>query len=105
MIGDEHVLAEISVEPVTSGDDHHAIVHESVQALRGPGVVVTVGAMSVAIEGLLADVLAAIARAHRHAEARAIRVVTSVRLESQRGGLHLQERRDELTGAHPLLRR
>jgi uncharacterized protein YqgV (UPF0045/DUF77 family) len=104
MMGDEHVLAEVSVEPAAAGEQHHEVVHEAIQALRAPGLVVTVGAMSTAVEGLLDDVLAAIARAHRYADARAERVITTVRIESKQGGLHLRDRETELAGKRALLR-
>jgi uncharacterized protein YqgV (UPF0045/DUF77 family) len=103
MIGDEHVLAEISVEPAASGDQHHELVNEAIKALRAPGLVVTVGAMSTTVEGLLEDVLAAIGRAHRLADTRSDRVITSVRIESRHGGLHLRDRESELAGAASLL--
>ena len=104
MLGDEHVLVEVSVEPTAAGERHHDVVQEAIHALRAPGLIVTVGAMSTAIEGPLDDVLAAIARAHAHAHGRSDRVITTVRLESKQGGLHLRNRESELSGPSSLLR-
>lgn len=104
MSGDEHVLAEISVEPATSGEEHNHVVRQAIQALSGLDLVVTVGAMSTTVEGPLDDVLAAVARAHRSADTRSNRVITTVRIESKHGGLHLRDRESELNQASGLLR-
>ena len=95
MIEDEHVLAEISVEPAALGEEHHDVVRQAIEALSAPGLVVTVNAMSTTVEGLIDDVLAAVARAHRRAGSHADRVITTVRLEGKRGGLHLRDRESQ----------
>lgn len=53
--------------------------------------------MSTTVEGVLEDVLAAVARAHHAAEAGATRVITTVRIESKPGGLELHRRQAETT--------
>lgn len=104
MSGDEHVLAEISVEPAAPGEEHNHVIRQAIQVLSGPELVVTVGAMSTTVEGPLDDVLAAVARAHRAADTRANRVITAVRIESRHGGLHLRDRESELRQARGLQR-
>ena len=56
MSGDEHVPAEISVEPAAAGEEHNHMIRQAIQALSGPDLVVTVGAMSTTVEGPLDDV-------------------------------------------------
>jgi uncharacterized protein YqgV (UPF0045/DUF77 family) len=93
----DHVLAEISVEPGGPTKRHEDLIHNAVNALRTPGIDVTVGAMSTIVEGPLDDVLAAAGRAHRAAES-AERVITSIRIEGKPGGVHLRERQAETAG-------
>lgn len=89
---DEHVLAEISVEPVVAGEEHRGAIQQAIAALRGSDVSVTVGAMSTLVEGTLDAVLAHLALAHRIAATHSERTISTVRIESKQGGLHRTNR-------------
>lgn len=94
-------LAEVAVEPTAEGTAHRELVAAAVEALRGPGLDVRPGAMSTIVAGELDEVLHAVQRAHASAASGSDRVVTTVRLESKRGGDDLDERRQEVTGRQP----
>jgi uncharacterized protein YqgV (UPF0045/DUF77 family) len=92
MTNDEHVLADVSIEPAAGGEAHGHLIEEAIAELRTGRVQLTVGALSTTLEGSLSDVLAAVARAHTRAGHTGERVITTLRLESKPGGLHLENR-------------
>jgi uncharacterized protein YqgV (UPF0045/DUF77 family) len=87
-----HVLAEIAVEPTVEGPAHGELLKKAIAALDGPDLTVKVGVLSTTVEGRIEDVLHAVERAHKTAARSAERVITTVRIESKKGGLDLGKR-------------
>lgn len=94
------VLAEVAVEPVAGGADHHQHLDAALRALQDPALDVKVQPLSTLLAGSLDDVLSAVRRAHA-VVTDAERVVTTVRLESRRGGIDLSRRRVTAAGMQP----
>lgn len=90
------VSAEVAVEPIVEGEAHAEAIAGAVEALRGPGLDVQPGGMSTTVTGELDEVLHAVQRAHAATAGAVERVVTTVRLESKRGGEDLTGRREEV---------
>lgn len=92
----DHVLAEIAVEPLVEGASHGELVKKAIDALDGPDLTIKVGPLSTTVEGGIEDVLHAVGRAHRSAMDGAERVITTVRIESKKEGLELEERQAKI---------
>ena len=101
VMGEQRAIADVAVEPFVAQDRRAAVIAAAVKALSGPELQLWVGPLSTVVAGRLDDIVHAVQRAHRAAAADAPRVVTTLRLETKRGGVDADERNAEAWGMQP----